>query len=423
MNNSFKKTTSNNGLRIITVPSKETKAVAILVLVKTGSKYETRDINGISHFLEHMLFKGTKKNPTPFKVIEPLDKVGAEYNAFTGEEVTGYWTKIDAKHLNLALDWVSDIYLNALLKENDIERERGVILQELNMILDNPARYVHDLWTDLLYGDQPAGWRIIGREEVIKSIKRENFDKYIKEHYSSKNTIVAVAGNINPNVVGKVKKYFKSINTDSIKDKLPVKEKQEKPESLIYHKNTDQTHLCLGVRGYNLFHSDKYAFGLLGTILGGYMSSRLWMLIREKQGLAYYVSTGADSDTDTGFLMTRAGIDNRKVEKAINLIVREYRKIAQKGVTARELQKAKDCTKGRALLNMEASDEQASFYAFQELLTDKILTLEEKFAKIDAVTVDDIQRVAKDIFKPEKLNLALIGPFKDKNKFDKLLAL
>jgi len=406
------------------VPSKETKTAAVLVLVKTGSKYETRDISGLSHFLEHMFFKGTKKRPTPLKIIEPLDKVGAEYNAFTGEEITGYWTKINAKRLDLALDWVSDIYLNALIKEKDIDRERGVILQEINMILDTPMCYIYNIWTELLYGDQPAGWQVIGKEEVIKKVQRDNFVKYIKEHYSAKNTVIAVVGNINPlEVVNKIKKYFKSINIDSVKDKLPVQERQSKPESLIYYKKTDQTHLCLGVRGYNTFHPDKYAIGLLGVVLGGNMSSRLWMLVREKHGLAYYTRTGTDSDTDTGFLMTSAGVNNQKAEKAIQLIVKEYKKIAQKGITKAELKKAKEYTKGISLLNMESSDEQASFYAFQELLTNEILTLEEKFAKIEAVAVDDIQRVAQDIFRPEKLNLAIIGPFKDQNKFEKLLVL
>ncbi|MBU4030632.1 insulinase family protein [Patescibacteria group bacterium] len=422
MKNHYKKTTLKNGLRIITVPSKNTKTAAVLVLVGTGSKYETKDINGISHFLEHMFFKGTKKYPSTLKLIEPLDKIGGQYNAFTSEEYTGYWAKVDASHFDLALNWVSDIYLNSKIEEKEIKKERGTILQELNMYLDTPTRHVYDLWTNLLYGDQPAGWRIIGEEETIKSVQRAQFAQYLKDHYSSRNTIVAVAGNIDGDeAVKKIAKCFGKINHKAVAGKLPVVEKQDKPQSLVYYKKTDQTHLHLGVRGYNIFHPDKYALSLLGVILGGNMSSRLWISVREKQGLAYYVGTGVDSDTDTGFLSTHAGVDNQKVERAIKTILDEYKKIATTKISQAELRKAKDYIRGSSLIGMESSDERASFAAFQELLTGKILTLDQKFAKMEAVTVDDIQRVAQDIFKPEKLNLAMIGPFKDKEKFEKIL--
>ncbi|MBL7155185.1 MAG: insulinase family protein [Candidatus Portnoybacteria bacterium] len=418
-----KKTTLKNGLRIITVPVKGTKTVTVLVLVGTGSKYETKEINGLSHFLEHMFFKGTKKYPNTLKLIEPLDKIGGQYNAFTSQEFTGYWAKLDANHLDVALDWVADIYLNSKIEEAEINRERGTILQELNMYLDTPMSYVGDLWTNLLYGNQPAGWRVIGQEEVIKKIKRAQFIKYLREHYFSQNTIIVVAGQISHNsALAKVKKYFKSINSGSVKDKLPVKERQNKPKALVYYKKTDQTHLHLGVRsGYDIFHPDKYTLGLLSVILGRGMSSRLWISVRERQGLAYYISAGAETDTDTGYFVAQAGVDNQRVEKAIKTILKEYKKITQQKVSPTELKKAKEYTKGTTLINMESSDAQASFVAFQELLTKEILTLEEKFAKIEAVTVNDIQRVAQDIFKPEKLNLALIGPFKDKRKFEEIL--
>jgi len=418
----YKKTTLKNGLRIITVPSKATKTATIMVLVATGSKYETKSINGVSHFLEHMFFKGTKKRPTTLDIVEPLDRIGGEYNAFTGQEYTGYWAKVNAKHLDTALSWVSDIHLNSKIEQKEIDLEKGTILQELNMYLDTPTSYVGDLWEGLLYGDQPAGWRIIGEEKVLKNIKREQFLKYLKEHYSAKNTIIAVAGKINQKeIVKKIKKYFAKINRQEVKDKLPVVEKQDKPQSLIYYKKTDQTHLYLGVRAYDIFHKDKYALGLLSVILGGNMSSRLFISVRERQGLCYYIRTSASTDTDSGYLATRVGVDNNKIEKAIKSILEEYKKISEIKVSPAELKKAKEYVKGTTLLSMEASDEQASFIAFQELLTGKILTLEEKFKKIDKVTAQDIQRVAQDIFKPEKLNLTLIGPFKDKNKFDKLL--
>ena len=418
----YKKTILKNGLRIITVPAKNTKTAAVLVLVGTGSKYETKDINGISHFLEHMFFKGTKKRSSTMKIVEPLDQIGGHYNAFTSQEYTGYWAKVDASHLDLALDWVSDIYINSLFNVKEINRERGTILQEINMILDIPMNYVGYLWLKLLYGDQPAGWDIAGTENTVKNIQRNDFINYLKNHYSAKNTVIAVAGNIKQEeTINKIKKYFQKINKYKIKDKLLVEEKQNKPQTLIHYKDTDQTHLILGARAYNMFHPDRYALSILGDILGGYMSSRLFISVRERQGLAYYIKAEADMDTDVGYLAASSGVDNQKVDKAIKTILEEFKKITKQKVGPKELKKAKDHIKGSALIGMEASDAQASFYASQELLTGKILTLEEKFSKINKVTANDVQRVAKDIFKPEKLNLALIGPFKDKKRFDQLL--
>ncbi len=419
-----KKTVLKNGLRILTAPTRNTKTATVLLLVGAGSKYENRGNNGISHFLEHMFFKGTKKRPNTLKLIEPLDKVGGAYNAFTSQEYTGYWAKLADRHLDLAMDWISDIYLNSKFDQSEINRERGTILQELNMYLDTPMRYVSDLWSSLLYQDQPAGWQIIGRKEVIKKVNRPNFLAYLKDHYTSQNTIIVLAGAVKHQLgVDKVKDYFNRINAGPFKDKPAVSQKQLQPQALVYYKKTDQTHLCLGWRGYDLFHPDRYALGLLAVILGGNMSSRMFISVRERQGLAYYIGTEADLDTDSGSLVTRAGVDNLKAEKAIRIILKEYQKLSKFKISPAELKKAKDYIKGTSLISMEASDQQAAYYGFQELLTNEILTLEQKFAKIDKVSVNDIQRVAKDLFKPENLNLALIGPFRDKKYFEKLLTI
>lgn len=418
----FQKFTLKNGLRAIAIPLKNSQAVTVLALVGTGSKYETKSINGISHFLEHMFFKGTKKRPNTLDIAEELDKVGGEYNAFTGKEYTGYWAKVDFRHLDLALDVVSDIFLNSKLDAKEISREKGVIIEEINMYLDMPMRYVGDLWEKLLYGNQPAGWNIAGEKEIVANLKREDFVKYMRGHYTSKNTVVIVAGQINENdILSKIKKYFSGTKIAKAPRKKPVHEKQKNPSCLIHYKKTDQTHFCLGVRTYDVFHKDKYVLGLLAVILGGNMSSRLFISVRERQGLAYYIKTEDQAYTDSGYLVTQAGVDNSKAEKAVQVILEEYKKIAQKGVGASELKKAKDYIKGSAILNLEASDDWASFVGTQEIITGKVLTLEEKFVKIDAVTEEDIKRVAKDMFMPEKLNLALIGPFKDKRKFEKLL--
>ena len=418
----FKKTTIKNGLRIITVPQKNTQSLTVLVLVETGSKYEKKEINGISHFLEHMYFKGTRKRPSTTAIAETLDKVGGIYNAFTGEEYTGYFAKVASPHFDLALDWVSDIFLNSILPEKETEKEKGVIIEEINMIYDHPMSYVQTLWPKLLYGDQPAGWDIAGTKETVSKMSREKLSDYMKRQYVAKNTIISIAGNFDEKeAISKVKKYFSKIKKTRPITKPKVIEKQEKPEVLLHFRQTDQTHLCFGVRAFNLFHPQRYALDLLTVILGGMMSSRLFIEVRAKLGIAYYINTSSEMNPDTGFLFTQAGLDNKNVEKGIFTILKEYKKISEKKVPREELKKAKDYLKGKTTLLLESSDAMASFYATQEILEKKILTLEEIFKKIDKVTREDILKVAREIFKPEKLNLALIGPFKEKINFEKIL--
>jgi len=412
-----KKTTLENGLRVITIPMENANSVTVLILVGTGSKYESKDINGISHFLEHMFFKGTEKRPSTLNISETLDSVGGEYNAFTSKEVTGYWAKVDKKHSDVALDWITDIFLNSKFDATEIEREKGVIIEEVNMYLDTPTAYVSDLWEKLLYGDQPAGWMVIGEKENILSFNREKIINYFNSHYSLSNVIVCIAGAVNTvEVESKIQNYFKNKKSEKFENKIKAAEKQNEPEVLLYNKKTDQTHFCLGVRAYDLNHPQKYALALLAIILGGNMSSRLFIKVRERSGLAYSIHTSTDSSTDTGYLVTQAGIDNKNLEKTVSLILEEYKNLRDNRVAEKELQKAKDYIKGIMSLSLDSSDNQASFYAMQELLENKILTPEEKFAKIDEISVDDIKKVAEDIFVPEKLNLAVIGPMEEKEK-------
>jgi predicted Zn-dependent peptidase len=420
----FKKTTLKNGLRLITIPQKSTQAVTVLVLVGTGSKYETKKINGISHFLEHMYFKGTKKRPSPMAISETLDKVGGIFNAFTSEEYTGYFAKVASYHFETALDWVSDIFLNSTLPEKEVEKEKGVIVEEINMRYDHPITYIQVLWPELLYGDQPAGWDIAGTKESVNGITKKDLLSYMKKQYVASNTIVCVAGGVDGDLAQKmVKKYFSKIKKSETLKRQPVIEKQSKPNLILQTRETDQAHLYLGVRAYDIFHPKRYVQNLLGLILGGMMSSRLFIEIREKMGAAYYIATDSSSDPDTGYLAARAGVDNKKIEKVISAILKEYKKISQRKVPEKELKKAKDCIKGKTALLLESSDAKASFYASQELLENKILKPEQIFAKIDKVTSSDILEVAQDIFRPEKLNLAIIGPFRDKARFERLLKL
>ncbi|MFH1714182.1 MAG: pitrilysin family protein [Candidatus Nealsonbacteria bacterium] len=418
----LKKYTLKNGLRIITIPQEGTQAVTVLALVGTGSKYEKKNISGISHFLEHLFFKGTKKRPTAFKVVEPLDKIGGIYNAFTSEELTGYYAKVSFSQIDSALDWVSDIYLNSLFPVKEIEKERGVIIEEINMYFDTPIMYISELWKSLLYGDQPAGWDIAGTKETVSKITRQQILKYRKSQYVAKNTIICLAGNIKEQEMeSKVKNYFSSIAVSRSMQKPRIVERQTVPELLLHTKKTDQTHFYLGVRTYNFLHPQRYALDILAVILGGMMSSRLFTELREKLGLAYYVKVDAESDPDAGYLACKAGVDNKKVEKAITVVLREYKKLAQKKISEKELKKAKDNLKGKLALNLEASDSKAFFYSCQEMLEGKTLKPEEIFSRIDKVSVNDILKTAKDIFRPNKLNLAVVGPFKDKEKFKKLL--
>jgi predicted Zn-dependent peptidase len=422
----FKKTILSNGLRIITIPMENANSVTVLILVGTGSKYEAKDINGISHFLEHMFFKGTKKRPSTLKISETLDSIGGAYNAFTSKEVTGFWAKVDKRHSDIALDWISDIFLNSKFEEREIEREKGVIIEEVNMYLDTPMAYLGDLWEKLLYGDQPAGWMTIGEKENILSFNRKKVVDYYQSHYSSSDTIVCIAGAVNQKEIEqKVKDYFKDIEKKKEPGKNRVKEIQKEPKVLLHNKKTDQTHFCLGVRAFDLFDERKYALALLAIILGGNMSSRLFIKVRERNGLAYYIHTSADSSTDAGYLVTQAGIDHKNLEKSVELILEEYKDLKNKKITEKELQKAKDYLKGTISLSLDASDAQASFYAVQEILEKNILTPEEKFKKIDKVSANDINKIAQDIFVPEKLNLAVIGPVEqsDSEKLKQLLRL
>ncbi len=419
----FSKHILKNGTRVVLVPMKDSQTITVQILVEAGSKYENKQNNGISHFLEHMMFKGTKQHPTPEEIAELLDSVGGEYNAFTGKEETGYWMKVPANHFDLALTVVSDIYLNSLFKAKEIEKERGVILQEINMIKDTPMRHLWDIFENLLYGNQPAGRDIIGTENNIKKFKRKNFIEYFKNKYTPQSTVVVVAGLFNEETaLKKITKLFNKKNSFVKKvGKKRVVENQKRPAVKINFKETDQTHLLMGFRAFSMFNSDRHALSLLGNILGGGMSSRLFSEIREKRGLAYYVRAGAEMNTDTGYLYANAGIEHNNLSKTITLILKEFKKITVKKITLKELKKVKEFVKGRTQMSLESSDEMGSFFGGQELHRKKIKSPEELFKKIDSVSAEDIQRVAKKVIKNKSLNLAIIGPHKNKTVLNNIL--
>ena len=418
----FKKTILKNGLRVITVPMKDNPTVTVLVLVEAGSKYETKKINGLSHFLEHMCFKGTIKRPKAIDISKELDALGSQYNAFTAQEYTGYYAKADARHFKQIFDVVTDIYLNSTFPEAEMQKEKGVIIEEINMYEDMPNRHVQDLIMQLLYGDQPAGWNIAGEKKNILNMEQSDFIKYKKAHYLPEATTIIVAGQINEkNVLKEVNKIFGKVPRDRKAKKLKVKEAQIKPQALISFKKTDQTHFVLGMRSFDLFDKKNAILSVLAGVLGGGMSSRLFQKLREEMGVGYYVRAYNDSYTDHGFLQVSAGVDNKRIYEVIEAVLKECRKLKDKKISKNELDKVKKCLIGNMKLSLESSDDIANFYGGQELLKKEIKSSEEKANEIRKVTAKQIQDLANNIFKNNKLNLALIGPFKDKSKFLRIL--
>ena len=419
----FEKRTFKNGLRCIVAPMKDTQAVTLWALFGTGSKYETKKINGVSHFLEHLFFKGTKSRPRPGQIWKELDRIGAQRNAFTSKEYTGYYVKAAAKHFDIGLDVVSDILLEPLFKKDEIEKERGVILQEIAMYEDNPQHQAYELFEELMYGDQPAGWEISGSPETVKKITREEIIRYKENHYLASNAVVAVAGNIDPETAfSKVEKAFSKMPRGKKLEKQKTVERQKIPRLKFKKKDSDQTHIRLGVRAYNMFDERRFALQVLQTILGGNMSSYLWREIREKSGLAYYVGASSDEYTDCGYLLATAGVAHENLLLVTKKMVNTMRHLRSNGVTEREVKFAKEYIRGSTALAFESTDEVATFLASQELFYGRIMTPEDLLKKIEAVRKSDIIKVARDIFRPEKINLAAIGPHEDGKVYEKILA-
>lgn len=435
----YKQTILSNGLKLITAPMQGTKTVTVLVMVGTGSKYENRVNNGISHFLEHMFFKGTKKWPDTLALSSALDSLGAEFNAFTGKEYTGYWVKTEAAKIEKAVAIVSEMLLNSKFSAVEIDREKGTIIEEINMYLDNPLMYLEDIFENCMYGDTPAGWDTIGIKENILRFKREDFLTYLNTQYGTHNTLICLAGNVgklNSNKIASryfADKKFKERGQD-FQEKAPVAIAQSSPRIKISYKATDQAHLSLGVHAYAYNHPARTALKLLSIILGGSMSSRLFINLRERQGLAYYVRTETEAYTDSGYLTTRAGVPLNKIEQAVSIILQEYKKIKTTAVPAAELKRAKDILKGRMNIQLEASDDMANWYGRQAIMLDTIkrtdkrlkdgpATPEKYLREIDRIRPADIKRVAQEIFVNKHLNLAVIGPYKDDKKFEKIFKL
>jgi len=416
-------------LPLIAVPMPRLASVTLMVGVGAGSRYETRQINGLAHFLEHMAFKGTKKRPTTEKIASEIEAVGGVFNAFTDKEFTGYWVKLPVRHLPLACDILSDMLTNSLLKQEEIERERGVIIEEINMREDVPMTKVAVEFERLLYGDNPMGWDIAGEKETVAKIRREDFLDYMRQLYFAKNMVVVVAGGIKltrlTELAKLIENYFGSLQKVGKNITKPVSIEagagQSQPRLKLIFKKTEQAHFCLGVPGYNLSHPRRWALNVLAAILGGGMSSRLFSEIRERRGLAYYVGSEGYFYTDSGYLLNRAGVKLNKIREAIKIVLDQMQKLTEKKVSFKELTKAKEMLKGNLILGLEDSHYVAERYAYQLILENKIRTPAKTIALIDKVTAEEVQQVARDLFRRQKINLIIVGPYKKEEEFLRLV--
>ena len=419
----FERETLQNGLRLLTAPIPTSQSVACFVMLAAGSRYETAETNGIAHFAEHMFFKGTEQRPTARDIGSEIDGIGGEFNAFTGKEYTGYYVRCAAEHRRLALDVLVDMLRHSKFEPEEIEREKGVIVEEMNMYFDTPRDYISGVYDSLLYGDQPLGWDIIGRKETVRAATRDSFTDYLGHWYKPERMVVGFGGQLDDDVRDEVLELLGDLEPAETGAPAAVQLSGNGGSRVKLHtKESDQAHLSLGVRSYPLTHPDRYSLLVLATVLGTGMSSRLFTEVRERRGLAYYVYATNHSYTDAGSLYSQAGVDINRVDEAVETIVGELKRIADEPVPADELQKAKNVAKGRFVLQLESPHALIMFGLRREVLEGAATEPEEVLAGIDAVTAEDVQRVAQDVIGSNGVNMALIGPFDDPDRFEKLLA-
>ena len=415
----------DNGLTIIGIPLKDSKTTTVLTLVGVGSRYESDTEQGLSHFLEHMMFKGTKKRPNAKVIAQELDGLGASYNAFTSYEYTGYWVKVRNQKKYIALDVIADIFQNSLLNESDIQVERGAIIEELNMYLDIPTRQIHSDFQTLLYGsDTPLGRPIIGTKESINSFNRQNFVDYFNSKYVASNTYIIVAGEVDNNMLDKVEDSFNNSRQAESPVKVNFTVSQNSPKVNIRNKKTDQTHLMLGFHIPDIHSQDRYIATIASTILGGYMSSRLFTEVREKRGLSYYIRADSHHFDDTGVFNINTGVQNTKIVDTLKLILKELQEMKSYPVSDRELNIAKEHIQGQTVMGFESSDEIAAIVGMNELLLKQPFDLDYEMEQYKAVTKQQVLDFMQKFALSEHLNLALIGNISasDNIKLEQILA-
>lgn len=409
----YKKTTLANGLRIITHQMPKRQSVALGIWINTGGRYETTSNKGISHVLEHLLFKGTK-NYSCRKVKESIEGIGGSLNGFTSEELTCYLVKIPAAHWKLALSILADMVINPSLSAAELAKEKQVILEEIKMYKDLPQSYVHELLDDLLWPGQPLGAPIIGTVESVESIDRQELSLFKEKYYTPANIVISATGEINHGHLSKAaEKLFFKKNKQNKNIFLAARDEQVRPQLKILHKDTEQTHLALGFKGFCRAHPLKHALALLHIILGANMSSRLFNELREKRGLAYEIGTQVKYFADTGAFVVHAGIDNRKVNEAVAMILKELITAAQKLVSPDEFKRAKEFYLGQLKLALEDTLDYMLWIGEATAALNKTYSLNDVIKEVTKVKREDIRKAARHIFQKNKINLALIGPLKN----------
>ncbi len=420
----YNKTTLDNGLRILTVPMPHTRSVGIGVFTAVGSRYETQAQQGISHFIEHMLFKGTQRRPTAQQISEAIEGLGGILNAGTGSEMTTYWAKVAHHHLPIALDVLLDIFRHSRFDPAEIEKERQVILQEISRLMDVPDSWVHVLIDELVWPAHPVGWEITGTKESVSGIHRQHLLDYIAATYTPSNTVISIAGNLDDHkVADQLSLELVDWPMRPSPTFLPATDAPVEPALRIEYKETEQAHLCVGLRGLSLNDPDYFALRLLNVVLGEGMSSRLFLHVRERRGLAYSVGSYTSFLSDTGAIVLYAGVAPQKAADVISAMMEQLDLLRGEKVPQPELIKAKEFLKGRMLLRMEDTFANAQWFGKQEVLNQEVLTVDQVIARLDEVTAANIQAVARKLLTQKQLKLAIIGPFKNETEFRTRLCL
>lgn len=419
----YQKTRIDNGLRLVTSEMPHARSASVAVFVGVGSRYEQASVSGISHFIEHMLFKGTDLRPSGKEISESIEGVGGVLNAEAGKEMTVYWAKVPSPHFALAMSVIADIILNSKFQAEEIEKERRVIVEELNMLMDTPPEWVDILFDQVMWEDQPLGRDIAGTKETVTSLSREDILHFMRTHYTPVNTVVSVAGPFSKHYVEQVvREAFGQWNTSPNSNSSSTNIPTAGPRLRLEYKETEQAHLCLGVPGYSYMHPDRFAVDLLNVVLGEGMSSRLFQEIRETRALAYDVQSYVHHYRDVGSSVIYAGVEPAKIDSAVAAILKQLERLKEP-VPEEELAKAKELWKGRMVLRLEDTRSIASWTGGQELLLNNILTVDDVIKIVDEIPASAVNRIANELFRTEHLHLAVVGPFKDETKLAKTLRL
>ncbi|HUY70623.1 MAG TPA: pitrilysin family protein [Gaiellaceae bacterium] len=418
----FERQRLENGLRVLSAPLPHAQSVACFVMLAAGSRYERAENRGVAHFAEHMFFKGTERRPSSRELTTLIDAIGGEFNAFTSKEYTGYYVRCAGAERDTAFDVLLDMLRHSKFDPEEIEREKGVILEEMNMYQDTPRDHIGTVYENLMFGDNPLGWEVLGTKETIKAATRETFTGYLDEWYTPERMVIGISGMVGDELTPMLEELLGEMSPNGNRKPAPAQlDRSPGPHVAVHHKDADQAHLILGVPSYPIEHPDRYALQMLSAVLGSGMSSRLFLEVRERRGLAYYVQGMNHSYTDAGSLLAQAGVDIKRIDEAIKVIVEQFARMADEEVGSEELEKSRSMIKGRFVLRTEGPQGLLMYGLNREVLEGETLEPEELLKKIDAVTAEDVQRVAKDLIAQDKLHLAVIGPFEDEEHFARVL--